>query len=327
MKEPVKKKHPKQKNAIKAANTSAKKGKGTKFGRDKKSDNVNAGGYGQSKPSNKRKGKVTVLEFDSDDGSLDLDDEEGYAQLLEQVKQESKHDIKLLLIGVSPPFVNVANGFAYYLITFPKAGKLFLLKPEFYVTNIKIVYKKRKALAPKLKDDGGWIDTINLYHMRNIKFGDESVYRKTANNNTVDLIYFIHAVALSDEESFLPLLEYRMKYFFDVCKKRKGNATGMNALNFVHNLRTGDDFGLEGWALKRAGGDVAKAAKMITDDMNDYYGGGYALQYDVPLNRYMVDYDIKQFLTTYVGVTSWDDLTEDDKKKCFKNYPKKSLPD
>ena len=93
MKEPVKKKHPKQKNAIKAANTSAKKGKGTKFGRDKKSDNVNAGGYGQAKPSNKRKGKVTVLEFDSDDGSLDLDDEEGYAKLLEQVKEESKRDI------------------------------------------------------------------------------------------------------------------------------------------------------------------------------------------------------------------------------------------
>ena len=51
----------------------------------------------------------------------------------------------------------------------------------------------------------------------------------------------------------------------------------MNTLNFVCNLRTGNDSGLGGWALKRAGGDVAKAAKMITDDMNDYYGGGYAL--------------------------------------------------
>ena len=99
------------------------------------------------------------------------------------------------------------------------------------MTNIKIVYKKRKALAPKLKDDGGWINTINLYHIRNIKFGDESVYRKTTNNNTVDLICFIHAVELNNEESHLLLLEYRIKHFFDVCKKRKGNATGMNALN------------------------------------------------------------------------------------------------
>ena len=78
-----------------------------------------------------KKGKVAVIEFDSDDDSLDLDDEEEYAQLLEQVKQESKRDIKPLLISVSPPFANVANRFAYYLITFPKAGKLCLLKPEF----------------------------------------------------------------------------------------------------------------------------------------------------------------------------------------------------
>ena len=144
MKEPVKKKHPKQKNTMKAANTSAKKGKGMKFEREKKSNDVNAGGYGQTKLSNKRKGKVTVIEFDSDDDSLGLDDEEEYAHLLEQVKQESKRDIKPLLISVSPPFANVTNGFAYYLITFPKAGKLFLLKPEFYVTNIKIVYKNVK---------------------------------------------------------------------------------------------------------------------------------------------------------------------------------------
>ena len=54
---------------------------------------------------------------------------------------------------------------------------------------------------------------------------------------------------------------------------------------------------------------------MIMDGMNDYYGDGYALQYDVPLNCYMVDYDIKQFLTTYVGAASWDNLTEDNKKK------------
>ena len=84
-----------------------------KFEREKKSNDVNAGGYGQTKLSNKRKGKVTVMEFDSDDNSLDLDDKEEYAELSEQVKKESKRDIKPLLIFVSPPFVNVANLFAY----------------------------------------------------------------------------------------------------------------------------------------------------------------------------------------------------------------------
>lgn len=101
----------------------------------------------------------------------------------------------------------------------------------------------------------------------------------------------------------------------------------MNVLKFVRDLPTGDDSGLGRWALNRADGDEAKAAKQITDDMDDYYSSGYSLQLDVPLNRFMVDYDIKQFLTTYIGTTCWDDLSEEDKKKCFRDYPKKSLPE
>ena len=182
-------------------------------------------------------------------------------------------------------------------------------------------------MAPKLKDDGKWIDTIHTYHLRKIEYGDESLYRKTKSGNTIDLVAFVHAVPLNDAESFCPLLEYRIKYFFDVCKKRKTNATGMNVLKFVRDLSTGDHSGLGRWALNRADGDKAKAAKQITDDMDDYYSSGYSLQLDVPLNRFMVDYDIKQFLTTYIGTTCWDDLSEEDKKKCFRDYPKKSLPE
>ena len=59
-----------------------------KFEREKKSNDVNAGGYGQTKLSNKGKGKVAVMEFDSDDNSLDLDDKEEYAKLVEQVKNK-----------------------------------------------------------------------------------------------------------------------------------------------------------------------------------------------------------------------------------------------
>ena len=101
----------------------------------------------------------------------------------------------------------------------------------------------------------------------------------------------------------------------------------MNVLKFIRDLPTGDTGGIGRWALNRANGDVEKAAQLITDDMEDYYGGGHSFQYDVPLNRYMVDYDIKKFLVTYLGTTSWDDLGEEDKKKCFKDYPKRSLPD
>ena len=29
----------------------------------------------------------------------------------------------------------------------------------------------------------------------------------------------------------------------------------------------------------------------------------------------------------YVGGNSWDDLSQEDKRKCYRDYPKKSLPD
>ena len=79
--------------------------------------------------------------------------------------------------------------------------------------------------------------------------------------------------------------------------------------------------------LNKGKGDAAKSTKIMTQEIVEHFQDGYSLQYDVPLNRFMVDWDIKEFLTTYVGITSWDDLSEDDKKKCYRDYPKKSLPD
>ena len=65
----------------------------------------------------------------------------------------------------------------------------------------------------------------------------------------------------------------------------------------------------------------------MTTEIDDHFKDGYSLQNDVPLNRFMVDWNIKEFLTKFVGITSWDDLSEDDKKKCYRDYPKKSLND
>ena len=65
----------------------------------------------------------------------------------------------------------------------------------------------------------------------------------------------------------------------------------------------------------------------MTEEIHDHFKDGYTVNYDVPLNKFMVDWDIKEFLSTYIGVNSWDDLSEGDKRKCYRDYPKKSLPD
>ena len=70
-----------------------------------------------------------------------------------------------------------------------------------------------------------------------------------------------------------------------------------------------------------------KAADVITEELDAHFKDGYTLNFDVPLNKLMVDWDIKEFLKTHVGINSWEDLAEEDKRKCYRDYPKKSLPD
>ena len=115
-------------------------------------------------------------EFASDADLLDLDDKGAYAQILASVKEESKHDNKPLLICVSSTFVNVSNGFAYYCITFPKPVKFFILKAEFHITNLKICYKKRNALTPKIEDNRGWTNTSQQYNLKSNECRDKSIH-------------------------------------------------------------------------------------------------------------------------------------------------------
>ena len=41
----------------------------------------------------------------------------------------------------------------------------------------------------------------------------------------------------------------------------------------------------------------------------------------------MADYYIKKVLINFLGATSWDSVSEEVKKVCYKDYPRRSLPD
>ncbi len=117
-----------------------------------------------------------------------------------------------------------------------------------------------------------------------------------------------------------------MKTFFDVMRKRKTDITGLMALKYVCNLSQGDNGGLGKFCLHKGNGDPEKAAKVMTEEMDSHYKDGFSFQFDTPLNKYMVDFDIKKFLADHVAITEWDDMDEATKVFCFKDYPKKSLP-
>ena len=76
-------------------------------------------------------------------------------------------------------------------------GKTFYLKAEHYKNLLKVALKKHKVVNSN--EDGAWIETISYYHMHDKVYGAESIWHRTSSNNTIALVYFVHAVLIGEE--------------------------------------------------------------------------------------------------------------------------------
>ena len=72
--------------------------------------------------------------------------------------------------------------------------------------------------------------------------------------------------------------------------------------------------------------DPEAAARVRTKEIDDHFKGWPAYHYDVSLDKFMADFNIKEFLNIHVGINSWDDLNKDGRKACFREYPTQNLP-
>jgi hypothetical protein len=69
---------------------------------------------------------------------------------------------------------------------------------------------------------------------------------------------------------------------------------------------------------------VKSAEESLTNDIDAQFQGGFTINVNAWLNRFMVDYDIIRVLTNHVGYKSWDDVSTTEREYCFKNYSSKS---
>ena len=53
----------------------------------------------------------------------------------------------------------------------------------------------------------------------------------------------------------------------------------------------------------------------MTEELDDHFRDGYTLNYDVPPNKFMVDWDIKEFIKIYIGakknLPDWDEIAQE----------------
>ena len=188
------------------------------------------------KSAGSKKGEIDVTQKnDSEDDSLDLD-AEGMREAIAIIQQDDQPK-KPLVISVSPPLINVADGCIKRVVTFPRTGKTFYAKAGFFKMMISLVCKKRKLLNQN--EDNAWIQTISSYKLRKKEFGEESKWFKTASGNTIDVIYFVLSVPIGKEDTFDSMLKSQIQFFFDVTRKQKSNTTGKLLLEQCQSLPQG----------------------------------------------------------------------------------------
>ena len=142
------------------------------------------------------------------------------------------------------------------------------------------------------------MNIIGLFHIWKEEYGEESLWCRTEQKgNTIDLMYFVHAAPMGQEESLESELGKKIKHFFDVGKKRKTNIAGKMALSYALSLSTGKKGGLGKFCLNKGNGSKEKAADVMAAELDECGHHGYSLQYAVHLNKFMVDWDIKEFFT------------------------------
>ena len=64
----------------------------------------------------------------------------------------------------------------------------------------------------------------------------------------------------------------------------------------------------------------------MTAELDAHFKGGPAYQHKVALDKFIVDWDIKEFLQNHLGCNSWEDLDKSSKKACFKYHPNRKCP-
>jgi hypothetical protein len=131
------------------------------------------------------------------------------------------------------------------------------------------------------------------------------------------------SVPAEDKGSASTIIENCTNYFFKVTAFRNYNSAGALALTYCEGLQ-GD--GLFKYCQTKGGGNREKAEKTMTAELDAHFKGGPAYHYKVALDKFMVDWDIKEFLESHLSCNSWEDLDEKSKKGLLQVLPQYEMP-
>ena len=288
----------------------------------------NAGGGRKQHKSSKGTSvaKSKAYESDSSDGGseLGLEDEGIMSSYNDMLKNASHTSVEVV---VSHPFVNRKENIVQWKVILGPTGPVWYLKFDFLRDVITMLTKRKGQPLPKA------IESLHEISIRKEEHGSESLYRrrkptpKNMKGGTMSRIAFNIELPLVSQSLFNDRLKEALDLIFNVLKKRTKNNAGELILRWAHN-ESGQ--GLYGYLLSQKGGPTKspeEAARTMNEEIEHVFSNGYTASWHNPLDRLLVDFDIKEFLANEVGCNSWKDLPDSEKGHVFKNYKSRKLPD
>lgn len=190
-----------------------------------------------------------------------------------------------------------------------------------------------KATGKKMK----WIDTFQDYRIRSEEHGNNALLR-TPGGSTTKMLGFVATTKKTDneekdEKNLTRIAEHRAKFFYSIMRDYANSKEGPeNAFESLEQTSgtyaNGEPAGVFGYLLKnRSANDRGRLLTRLGNNLKAFFKNDPTFQSEhIHLDKYLADYDIREFAKTHFNATDWDEVPQNAKKVFYKKYPQKDLP-
>ena len=215
--------------------------------------------------------------------------------------------------------IDVAElGHAFITVSIPVVP--WFLKVEFLQQLLELGWRTAHP-----NDDQAWITTLAPFNLRAVEYDDDSKYKRTTTNKTSTGLTFVHVYERNESmETVLANIKSEVSYLFKLLQKRNRSSCGELFVDYMVKKQADPLFR---WFMKQNNNDHEKISVSINEELHVYGSRSIEFMYEEHYDKCFVNYDIKGFLSTYAGVNSWADASNNMKSAVYKNYPgRKTLP-
>ena len=145
---------------------------------------------------------------------------------------------------------------------------------------------------------------------------------KTVNGRTIPIVFGVVDFKANESDTFEQKAQAVFDVIFKGMFKSYPNAKVNRGRRFLNYCNENGMDGLATFLVGKYGdGDETNAANALSMELNACFNNpGVRFEWNAPLDKFLIDYEIKRFLVNYTKATGWDDLTDSDKEACYRAY-------